>query len=61
MLNDRENQMQTEKAAHNSTFAIGGVAYSADSFVVVESSVLPINICGEEPAHLKFAKAYIPF
>jgi hypothetical protein len=46
------------KAADNSTFAIGGVSCSADSFVVKESSVLRINICGKNPAHRKSAKRY---
>jgi len=32
--------------AGNSTFAIGGVSCSADSFVVAESFVLRINISG---------------
>ena len=44
------------KTAYNSTFAIGGVSYSADSFVVAESSVLHINICGKNPSHRKSAK-----
>ena len=44
--------------AGNSTFAIGGVSYSADSFVVNESSVLRINICAEKPAHRKSANRY---
>ena len=44
------------KAAHNSTFAIGGVSCCADSFVVTESSVLRINIRAEKPAHRKSAK-----
>ncbi|TAH15448.1 MAG: hypothetical protein EAZ14_01930 [Runella slithyformis] len=44
------------KTADNSTFAIGGVSCSADSFVVAESSVLRINICAEKPAHRKSAK-----
>ena len=49
----------TEKtAAGNSTFAIGGVSCSADSFVVTESAVLRMNICGEKPAHRKSAKRY---
>ncbi len=39
----------------NSTFAIGGVSCSADSFAVIESSVLRINICGKKPAHRKSA------
>ena len=42
--------------ACNSTFAIGGVSCSADSFVVAESSVLRINICAKNPAHRKSAK-----
>ena len=37
--------------AANSTFAIGGVSYSADSVVVAESSVLRTNFCAEKPAH----------
>ena len=45
----------------NSTFAIGGVSCSADSFVVAESSVLRINICAEKPAHRKSAKRYRAF
>jgi hypothetical protein len=40
----------------NSTFAIGGVSCSADSFVVAESSALRINICAKKPAHRKSAK-----
>ncbi|MDP1727483.1 MAG: hypothetical protein Q8M15_11920, partial [Bacteroidota bacterium] len=42
----------------NSTFAIGGVLCSADRFVVTESSVLRINICGGKPAHRKSANRY---
>jgi len=41
--------------AANSTFAIGGVSFSADSFMVKGSSVLRINICAEKPAHRKSA------
>jgi hypothetical protein len=47
-----------EKTAANSTFAIGGVSCSADSFVVAESSVLRINICAEKPAHRKSANRW---
>ena len=47
-----------ESPAHNSTFAIGGVSYSEDSFVVAKSFVLRINICAEKPAHRKSAKRY---
>ena len=53
--------MSKNRAAHNSTFAIGVVSCSADSFVVAESSVLRINICGKNPAHRKSAKRYMPF
>ena len=49
---------ETSKSAANSTFAIGGVSFSPDSFVVAESSVLRINICGKNPAHRKSAKRY---
>jgi hypothetical protein len=45
-----------EAHTHNSTFAIGGVSCSKDSFVVKESSVLRMNICGKKPAHRKSAK-----
>jgi hypothetical protein len=47
--------------AANSTFAIGGVSCSADSFVVIESAVLRMNICGKNPAHRKSAKRWLPF
>ena len=45
----------------NSTFAIGGVSFSADSLVVAESFVLRINICAKKPAHRKSANRYKPF
>jgi hypothetical protein len=49
----------TEKrAAYNSTFAIGGVSCSADTFVINQNLVLRINICGDNPAHRKSAKRY---
>ncbi len=40
----------------NSTFAIGGASFSADSFVVAESFVLRIKFSGKNPAHRKSAK-----
>ena len=49
------------KAAANSTFAIGGVSYCADSFVVAESFVLRISICVENPAHRKSANRCVQF
>ena len=47
--------MTTEITAYNSTFAIGGVSCSEDSFVQAESSVPRMNICAEKPAHRKSA------
>nr|MBK9653653.1 hypothetical protein [Bacteroidota bacterium] len=44
------------KTATNSTYAIGGVSFYADSFVVAESFVLRMNICAENPTHRKSAK-----
>lgn len=45
-----------ESTTANSKFAIGGVSHSADHFLVTESSVLRMDICGKEPAHHKSAK-----
>ena len=45
-----------ENTTANSTFAIGGVSCFADSFVVTESSVHHMNICGKNPAHRQSAK-----
>ena len=42
----------------NSTLAIGGVSSPLDSFVVAESFVLRMNICGVMPAHRKSAICY---
>lgn len=50
--------MEEKERTANSTFAIGGVSCSADSFVVAESSVLRTNISAENPAHRKSAKRY---
>ncbi len=46
------------RAAHNSTFAIGGVLCYLDSFVVKGSVMLFRNFCAENPAHHKSAKRY---
>ena len=48
--------LDRRKTAYNSTFAIGGVSCSKDSFEVAESSVLRMNFCAEKPAHRKSAK-----
>jgi hypothetical protein len=44
-----------EKRTYNSTFAIGGVSCFTDTFVIAESLILRINICGKKPAHCKSA------
>lgn len=49
---------QTEARTANSTFAIGGVSFSADSLVVAESLVLRIKFSGKNPAHRKSANRY---
>jgi hypothetical protein len=46
------------KTGANSTFAIGRVSCSIDSFVVAESFVLRINISGKKPAHRKSVNRY---
>ena len=46
------------RAAGNSTLAIGGVSSPLDSFVVAESSVLRTNYCAEKPAHRQSAKRW---
>jgi hypothetical protein len=51
-------KLTERKTPANSTFAIGGVSYPADSFVVTVSAVLRMNICGESPAHRKSANRY---
>jgi hypothetical protein len=43
------------KTVANSTVAIGWVSCTEDSFVVKKSSVIPMNICAEKPAHRKSA------
>ena len=53
---DQQLSGQQKARTANSTFAIGGVSFSADSFVVAESFVLRINISSEKPAHRKSAK-----
>ena len=48
--------MTERTPAYNSTFAIGGVSYSADSLVVAEGFVLRIKFSGKNPAHRKSSK-----
>ena len=54
-------RMHTKSTTANSTFAIGGVSFSADSFVVKGSSVVRMNSCAEKPAHLKSANRCVLF
>jgi hypothetical protein len=50
-----ENVERTRKAADNRRLAKVAVQFSADSFVVNQSLVLRINICGEN-RHLRQAQ-----
>lgn len=52
------NTHEIIKTGHNSTYPKGGVLCSKDRFVVIETSVLLINICGESPALRVAAKRY---
>ena len=53
------NMLNTErKNKANSTYPIGGVSCSTDSFVVGESLVLLINICAKNPAHRQAENRY---
>ena len=47
-----------EERTANSTFAIGGVSCSAESFVVAESSALRMNICAKKAAYRKSANEF---
>ena len=42
--------MVTRTTPYNSTYTQGGVSYSVDSFVGIESSVLRIKFSGKNPA-----------
>jgi hypothetical protein len=52
------NTDEKRTTGYNSTFAIGGLLCSTDTFVLAESLVLRINICGKNPAHRKSAKRW---
>jgi hypothetical protein len=51
-------QLLKRRAAGNSTYPKGGVLCFKDRFVVNETFVLLINICGESPALRVAAKRY---
>jgi len=53
-----KKEIPAKKPVANSTFAIGGVSSSLDSFVVIESSVLRTNFCAKKPAHRQSANRY---
>jgi hypothetical protein len=61
MGNGKASRTLEERAAGNSTLAIGGVSSPLDSFVVAESSVLRTNFFDEKPAHRQSAKRYRAF
>ena len=52
--------MTARKTGYNSTFAIGGVRCSADTFVVAESSVFRINIYAKNPARTQICRPLAP-
>jgi len=51
-------ELTERKTTGNSTYPKGGVSCSKDSFVVNETFVLLINICGKSPALRVAAKRY---
>ena len=55
---DRPTDDRKEQRRHNSTYPKGGVSYSADSFVVAESSVLRMKFRSEIPALRVAANRY---
>jgi hypothetical protein len=57
-MTELDCELDDRKTAGNSTFAMGGVSCSADTFVQAESSVLRMNICAKKPAHRKSAKRF---
>lgn len=50
--------MVDRRPAGNSGLAIGGVSYSADTFVLSSTVGLRINFCGKMPAHRQAAKRW---
>lgn len=52
-MNYEINKSGQRITMHNSTFAICGVSCSADSFVLNQTLVLCINICGENRTFAK--------
>ena len=51
--------MRLEKTTYNSTYKKLAVQCSADTFLVAESFVLRINICGRNRQLLVAAKRYV--
>jgi hypothetical protein len=50
--------MKYRTTTHNSTFAIGGDSCSKDRFMVNQTLVFQIKICGKSPAFRVAAKYY---
>ena len=55
------NALLKSETSYNSTYKKLAVRYSADTFVVNQSLVLRINICGENRQLLLAAKRYSSF
>ena len=55
------NTLEQLKTAYNSTFAIGGVSCSKDSFVVKQTLVFQIKFCNKSPALRVAAKRYAQY
>lgn len=52
---------EIETTVANSIFAICGISFTEDVFVVAENSVLRIKICAEKPSHRNPAKPWAQF
>jgi hypothetical protein len=50
---------EKEQRRHNSTYPIGGVSCSQDSFVVNQTLVFHIQFCGKSPATSKSPKMLV--
>ena len=55
---DRPTGDRKEQRRHNSTYPKGGVSCSKDSFVVNQTLVFQIKLCGKSPALRVAAKRY---
>ena len=60
-LRNGNNYLQRQMPAANSGLAKVAVQRSADTFVVIQTLVLRINICGKNRHLRQAAKRYVPF